>query len=178
MAIDSIHPVHAINRYLWNRIEAEGILSKTDYATATMPGGIVPIVPVRETPELMTLIDSLPGVSSRPFIVYTWAKINTGQDWFMKTHEIAYAIRSDDDTKLAQLMNLFQALFESYDLAAQRVNAFVNSAGAASHRQFHFKHISIASISEQMPGEQENAPNESIITLRATYTQVLPVLAS
>lgn len=170
MAISSIHPVHAINRFLWAQIEAEGILSKTDYATSTMPAGIVPIVPVRETPDLMTLIDSLPGVNSRPYIVYTWAKLNTGQDWFIKTHEIAYAIRSDDDTKLAQLMNLYENLFEDYDQAAHRVNAYVLANGAASHKQFTFKHISIASISEQMPGEAEGAPNESIITIRATYT--------
>ena len=170
MTISTIHPVHAINKFLWSRIEAEGILKKTDYATTQLPGGIVPIVPVRETPDLMAIIDAQSGVSSRPYIVYTWAKINTGQNWFMKTHEIAYALRSDDDVKLAQLMNLYEDLFEDYDQAAHRVNAFVIASGSAGHKQFDFKHISIASISEQMPGEAEGAPNESIITLRATYT--------
>lgn len=170
MVISTTHPVHAINKYLWAQIEAEGILKKTDYASTQMPGGIVPIIPVRETADFMTLIDSLSGVASRPYIVYTWAKINTGVQWYMKTHQIAYAIRSDDDTKLAQLMNLFEKLFQDYDTAAIRLNAYVQAGTVVSHKAFQFKYISIDSISEQEPGEAENAPNESIITLRIQYT--------
>lgn len=170
MASSTAFPVHALNRYIWSRIEAEGILSKTDYSTTQIPAGIVPIVPVRETPELLEIIEAQPGVGSRPYIVYTWAKINTGQMWFVKTHEIAYAIRSDDDAKLSQLMNLYEDLFEDYDQAALRANAFIRANGSASHKLYDFKHISISSISDQMPGEQELAPNESIITIRAAYT--------
>lgn len=170
MATSTMFPVYAINRFLWSRIEAEGILKKSDYSAPEVPGGIIPIVPVRETAELMTIIDQQPGVSSRPYIVYTWVKINTGTDWFVKTHEIAYAIRSDDDTKLAQLMNLFEDLFEDYDMAAHRLNTYILANGTTAQKQFQFKSISIASISEQMPGEQENSPNESIITIRAQYT--------
>lgn len=170
MAIDNVHPVHAINRYLWSRIEAEGILSKNDYKGAGMTVGMTPIVPVEETAELLNIIDAQTGIGSRPYVVYTWGRINTGQMWFIKTHQIAYSIRSADDVKMGQLINLFEHEFERYDESARKVNGFMQTAPAAL-KKFSFKHISLGNISGPLPAESENGENEALITITAAFTE-------
>lgn len=163
-------PVHGLNKYLWSRIEAEGIMKKTDYALPDLPGGIVPIVPIEETPDLIRIIDAQAGIGSKPYIVYTWSKENTGPDWFMKTQQVAYAIRSGDDLKLRQLINLFEDLFQDYELAAYRVNQYVYLNGTNANKEYTFKTISITTLGGQMPAEREAGVNESLITIRITYT--------
>lgn len=164
MAIDKIHPAHAINRFLWSRIEAEGILNKANYS------GLVPIVPVEETPEFMQVIDAQDGIGSYPYIIYSWSRINTGQMWFMKSHNIAYSIRSADDDKMGQLLNLFEREFQDYDAAAQRVNSFVGTSGAASHKRYNFTHINVQVLGAAMPSESETGVSEALVTLSVNYT--------
>lgn len=165
MVIDKIHPAHAINKFLWSRIESEGILSKVNY------NGWVPIVPVEETPEFLEIIDAQPGILSHPYIVYSWSRVNTGQAWFMKTHNIAYSIRSADDDKTGQLINLFEREFQDYDSAAQRVNAFIETSGAASHKRYRFTHIFVQILGAQLPAGSENGVNEALVTISASYTE-------
>lgn len=174
MATSSIHPAYAINKFLWNRIETEGILAKTDYATSSLPGGIVPIVPVEETADLLTIIDAQAGITSRPYIVFTWTKVNTNDPPYLKTHEVAYAIRSADDVKMRRLINLFDDLFSDQDIAALRLNRFLMAAPTttvpASLKKFHFKTVTTSTLGGQMPAERENGVNESLITVRAMFT--------
>lgn len=170
MAIDRVHPVHAINRYLWSRIEAEDILKKDDYKEAGKTVGMIPIVPVKESPELIRIIDSQPGITSRPYIVYAFSRINTGQMWFVKSHQIAYSVRSADDNKMGQLVNLFEREFEKYDESARNVNAFMQSA-PVSLKKYNFKHISLSQISGPMPAESENGEDEALITITAAFTE-------
>src|SRR5688572_15105287 len=134
MAISNLAPAYAINRYIWSRIESEGIMSKADYA------GNVPIIPVEETPDFMTILDAAGGIGAKPYIVYTWTRVNPGVQWFLKQQELAYAIRSRDDNATRQLLNLLEQMFQDYDIAAQRVNAFtMGPGGRESHRRYHFK---------------------------------------
>lgn len=170
MAINNVHPVHAINRYLWSRIEAEQILKRDDYKTAGMTVGMIPIVPVEETAELITIIESQSGISSRPYVVYTFSRINTGQMWYMKSHQIAYSIRSSDDYKMGQLVNLFEHEFERYDESARRVNTYMQASPAAL-KKFSFKHISLQQVSGPLPAESENGENEALVTITATFTE-------
>lgn len=170
MAIDNVHPAHAINRYLWSRIEAEGILSRNDYKGAGMTTGMIPIVPVKETAELITVIESQDGIGSRPYIVYTWNRINTGQMWYLKSHQIAYSVRSADQVKMGQLLNLFGKEFERYDESARKVNSYLQTAPAALKR-FGFKWINLSQISGPLPSESENGEDEALVTITAAFTE-------
>lgn len=165
MAIDKIQPAHAINRYLWSRIEAAGILSKTNYS------GLTPIIPVEETPEFMTVINAQPGVTSHPYIVYSWSRGTSGQTWFLKNHNIAYSIRSSDDDKMGQLLNLFEQEFLSYDAAAHKVNAFIAASGSTAQKRFNFTHIYIQVLGAPMPTESENGDSEALVTISVNYTE-------
>lgn len=159
------HPVHAVNRYLWSRIEQENILSKTDY------NGLTPIVPVEETPDLITVIESQSGVGSHPYIVYAWNRLSGGSDWYLKTHQIAYAVRSADDDKMRQLINLFEQEFQDYDRAALRLNQFLGTLPDSNPlKKYQFKHLSLATLGGQLPAEAENGVSESLITVSATFT--------
>lgn len=178
MAINNVHPVHAINRYLWSRIEFEQILKKDEYRASGMTVGMTPIVPVEETAELISVIESQEGITSRPYIVYTFSRVNTGQMWFMKTHQIAYSIRSTDDYKMGQLVNLFEREFERYDESARRVNRYMQGlppatapAPDALKNRFTFKHISLQQVSGPLPAESENGENEALVTIAATFTE-------
>lgn len=166
MAIDKIHPVHAINRFLWSKIESEDILSKSNYS------GLVPIIPVQETPEFITIIEAQPGVVSHPYLVYSWTRVSTGQAWFLKQHNIAYSIRSADDDKTSQLLNLFERELQDYDMAARRVNTFVSEFGSPAHRRFSFTHINVQVLGAPQPSGSENGVSESLVTLNVNYTEV------
>lgn len=176
-----VHPVHALNRYLWAKI----IDPRTDeeiLAGAPNPGALMqtipyngvnltPIVPIEETPTLITAIEAQAGMGSMPFIVYNWTKVDNGQMWFVEAHEIAYSIRTSDDTVMRQLINLFDDLFKKYDESAQRVNAFLERTNApASLRQFYFQSINISTLGGQMPTDTEDGANESLISLRVIFT--------
>lgn len=170
MATSTNLPVNAVTRFLWTQIEAEGILSKTDYATTGLPGGVIPIVPIEESPDLLRIIDSQAGVGSLPYIVYTWTKINTGENWYLKSQDIAYSIRSADDVKTRKLINLFEDLFQDYDAAGRRINSWIFSQGTAAHKAYIFKTANISTLGGQMPVDVENGVNESLVTIRVTYT--------
>lgn len=167
MAGDAVvFPVHAINSYLWKRITDEGILTTIPYNGIH----IRPIVPVEEVPTLMQAIDAMPGIKSYPFFVYNWTRINIGDMWFIKSHEIAYSLRSDDDSATAQLIDLIDKEFQDYDIAARRLNEYISSLGSTVYSNFDFKYISLSTIGGPMPTEDENGPKESIITLRVSFT--------
>lgn len=170
MDINNVHPVHAINRYLWSRIEAHGILSRDNYKAAGMTTGMIPIVPVKETADLITIIESQAGIGSRPYMVYTWNRVNNNQMWYMKSHQIAYSVRSADDVATGKLLNLFQNEFEKYDESAQRVNAYLQTAPAALKR-FGFKYINLNQITGPLPSESENGEDEALVTITATFTE-------
>lgn len=165
MAISTIHPVHAINKYLWSRISTEGILSTTNYS------GMTPIIPVEETPEFIQIIEAQPGTQSFPYIVYNWSKVNTGQMWFLKTHQIAYAIRSADDLATRKLINLFDQSFQDYDDAARRVNIYIEQNGSPAQKRFRFTNISVRTLGGPMPSESENGVSESLVTIAAQFTE-------
>lgn len=163
MAINKVQPVHAVNRYLWSRIKSEGILTESDYE------GMVPIVPIKETPDLITIIDAQPGISSLPYIVYTWSRGSNNGEWYLETHELAYSVRSADEEKLGQLIKLFNLEFRDYDRAAMRVNAYIQNNGTASQKAFQFKYINVMSLGAAMPADTENGVDEALITISATF---------
>jgi len=165
MAIDKIHPAHAINRYLWSRIEAEGILDKKNYS------GLIPIIPVEESPEFITIVESQPGITSYPYIVYSWNRASLGQTWFLKSHNIAYSIRSNDDDKTDQLLNLFEKEFQGYDTAAINVNEWITLNGSNLHKKYNFLYINIQTLGAPMPSGSENGVSEALITISVNYTE-------
>lgn len=174
--IDNYAPVHAINNYLWSRVGNEGgeaILVRDNYKGPGMSKGLVPIVPVEEAPDLITIIEGASGITSHPYMIYTWNRINTGDMWFVKTHQIAYSVRSADDRKLGQMINLFAKEFESYDKAAQNVNKHMAGLSATYDplKRFKFKHISVSTLSGGLPAESENGVSEALVTLSVTFTE-------
>lgn len=160
-----VFPVHAINRYLWSRVDALDLLDKDNYS------GLTPIVPVEEIPEFLQIIDAQPGVQSFPFIVYSWSRINNGQSWWSKTHNIAYSIRSTDDDTMGRLINLFEDEFHTYDVAARKVNEYIAANGSASQKRYRFTSINIQVLGAPMPAGTETGANEALITIAASYLE-------
>jgi hypothetical protein len=165
MAIDRALPVHAINRYLWSRIEEEQLLNKANYS------GLTPIIPVEETPEFITIIESQPGIQSYPYIVYSWSRINTGQAWFMKSHNIVYSIRSTDDDVIVKLLNLFEREFQSYDTAAIKINEWIATYGSAANKRYNFLYTNVQVLGAPVPSQSENGPSEALVTINVNYTE-------
>lgn len=170
--LSKLVPAHAINRYLWTRIETNGILSKSNYKVPNSTVTLTPIVPVEEVPELLQVIDSQPGVGSYPFIVYSWSRIDNGQTWWLKTHNIGYSIRSTDDEAMASLLELFEKEFEDQDVAARRVNEYIATLPATSPlRRFRFTHVKIHVLGAQMPAGTDTGMNEALVTIAVSYVE-------
>jgi hypothetical protein len=172
MATDNIQPVHAINRYIWSKIgdAGEGILTVNDYVS---PDGVklVPIVPVKETPDLYQIIEAKDGLSTLPYIVYTWSRIGRGRtDWWLEEHEIAYSIRSGDQKKMGQLIKIFNHEFREWDRSAMRVNEYIAALDPTPLQQFRFKWINITSLGAEMPADTENGVDEALIVISASFT--------
>lgn len=162
-----VHPVHALNRFLWYHISLNGIMQKIPYQGVQL----TPLVPIEETPTLITAIEAQSGMGSMPFIVYNWTKIDSGQMWFIEQHEIAYSIRSSDDDTMRQLINLFDDLFKKYDESAQAVNEYLQSSGQpASLLQWHFHSMNVSNLGGQMPVDTEDGMSESLISVRIMFT--------
>jgi hypothetical protein len=166
MEINSVPAVFGMNGYLWSQIQAGSILSPSDY------GGLIPIIPIQQEPQLITAIEAVGGISSAPYIVYSWynAAIDANS-WYRPTDMVVYSIYSLDQLKLRQLYMLMFNLFSKFDVSAQAVNKFVQgSSMSAEAKQYNYNFISVSAGMAGQPQQVENAPYRATLTLRVNYT--------
>jgi hypothetical protein len=127
MANNGIPAVFGPIKYFWAQIKAHGILDAYDYK------GLIPIIPVQDEPALLQAIGESDGVSTAPYIVYTWYSNGIDSDWFMTYDTIVFTVKAAQDTKVArQLVLLAKTLFRRWDESAQAVNAWVEHPRAST----------------------------------------------
>jgi hypothetical protein len=160
-----IPAVFAVNRYLWSRILADGILDPDNY------DGLIPLVPIQESAPFIQAMEEQSGIGQFPFIVYSWYANGIGSsDWYKQTDTFIYTIYSTDQAKLNQLVLLLTNHLKRYDDSAAAVNRFKATLENPEYALYDYKSISIAAINGGSPTGLENAPNAATITVRAQYT--------
>jgi uncharacterized protein RhaS with RHS repeats len=162
---DHIPAVYGLNRYLWAKIQEEAILDPASY------GGLIPIIPTQEVPQLAQAMDSQDGIRSFPFIVYTWNTNGYDQEWYTASDQIIYVINSNDGKKLRQLVLLISKQFKRFDESARAVNEFVQGSTLSDeYKAYDYKYISVQAGTGGQPGFNENDPISAMVTVRAMYT--------
>lgn len=142
--------------YLWHMAKTELGWSENDY------GGLVPVVPVQQQPEL----NSVTG----PFVIFGQAFDAVSPMHMLQTETVAFTVFSHNISDINKLTNLMVFNLKGYDESAERVNHWVSTL-SASHpaRYFDFKIIRVAGASGPQPSLQEGGRHDGNIVLKATY---------
>lgn len=163
----SIPAVFGLNKFLWAKIKEAGILDETNY------GGLVPIVPVQETPLLQQAMDEQTGIRSFPFIVYSWYQNGHTQDWFMECDNAVYRINvnPNDGIKLRQLVSLINDVCRRWDDSAQALNDWIQASNLSqAYKDYDYKYINIQSTQGGQPTDLDHAPITAMVTVKIEYT--------
>jgi hypothetical protein len=119
------------------------------------------------------------GVSTAPYIVYTWYSNGIDSDWYITYDTIVFTVKAAQDTKVArQLVLLAKTLFRRWDESAQAVNAWVNTPGRAQefgtvfadYEAYNYTHISVWALTGGLPGTMDLEPVHATITIRVGFT--------
>jgi hypothetical protein len=154
-----------LNKYLWSVLEGDGTLNKANY------GGLTPIVPIGETPNLLQAIDQSAGVSTFPYIVYRWYTNGYDANNFYKpTDTVTYEIYALDNTLLNTIVSRVVQLFKQFDDSAQAVNAYIRSLpNPGPLADYSYNYISVAAATGGVPQVIENDPYKATVTVRVNY---------
>lgn len=168
---NNIPAVYGLNKYLWHLI-SQDVMDASSYSN------LVPIIPNGEAPTFLQMLDELPGVQSRPYIVYTW--YTNGYDansWYKPTDSVLYTVYALDQTKLNEIVMFIVNLFKRFDLSAQAVNTYIqttpmstDTALDAQYKAYNYSYINVASATGGVAPTLENDPISATVTLRVNYT--------
>jgi hypothetical protein len=174
MANNGIPGVYAPIKYLWAQIQAEGILNDSHGNPIFDYKGLVPIIPIQDEPALLQAIGESDGVSSAPYIVYTWYSNGIDSDWFITYDTIVFTVKSQDLTIARKLILLMKTLFRRYDESATAVNDFVSKTnfGAydADYKAYGYTYISVWALTGGLPGTVDLEPVHATVTIRVGFT--------
>jgi hypothetical protein len=114
-------PATDIRKWLWNELQAKGIMSSSDY-NITGIGALVPIVPVQQQPELM---DKIGG---KPFITYDFVTEYVESDmWIINCEQILFTVWCDNFAQATKIKNLMIDLFRRQDESARDLNGIATT---------------------------------------------------
>lgn len=150
--------VHAVNAFLWSRLEKDLGWSKKNY------GGTTPILTPQQSQQF--------NDSGFPYITYTYRTSN-GANIYIQEESIAYVIHSSKEENIRQAMRLMQFYFTSLDDSATVVNQFLSTDPSVypGFKEFDFKAISAPAITGASPTDQEGGIQDATASLFITYTR-------
>lgn len=163
-----ISPAYFIRAYAWAVLKA----NMADVWDESKYGGMTPIVPVSEEPEL----DAYSG----PHIVYGYALDSTGALHARNSGSVTFAVYDDNFRRLTKTMNILQAAFERQDETARDINNFTTGKGPA-WIGLRFGTVDIGFVEGGTPEDQEGGRQSALINVRfeyyVTYTNVITAVS-
>ena len=151
-----ISPAYFIRAYAWAVLKA----NMGDVWDEAKYGGMTPIVPVSEEPELEAY--------SGPHIVYGYALDATGALYARNSGSVTFAVYDDNFRRLTKTMNILQAAFERQDETARDINNFTTSKGSA-WIGLRFGTVDVGFIEGGTPEETEGGRQSALINVRFEY---------
>lgn len=151
-----VSPVYLLRSYAWAVLKA----NMPEVWNEELYGGLTPIVPLSEEPEL----EEFTG----PHIVYGYALDTTGTLYARKTGSMTFAIYDTNFRRLTETMNVLQAAFERQDETARDVNKYTTAQGA-KYIGIRFGYIFVGFAEGGSPEETEGAEQSAIINVRFEY---------
>lgn len=168
MANNGVPSAFTVIKYLWAHIENAHILDGYDYK------GLVPIIPIQDEPGLLQVIGEQDGVSTAPYIVYTWYNNGVDADWFHTYDTLVFTVKSLDQKATRQLILLMKTLFRRYDESAAAVNDFKLKTDFgtfnADYQKYNYTYVSVWALTGGMPGTMDLEPVHATVTIRVGFT--------
>ena len=110
MTSKHISPVYVLRLYAWALLQA----NDNDTWNTTEYGGLIPIVPLNEEPDLSEF--------DGPRIIYDFSLSESSPSYYRGRGTMTFAVRDHNFRRLTKTMNILQAAFERHDESARDVN--------------------------------------------------------
>lgn len=146
-------PVYFLRGYAWGVLKANTDMDEGDY------GGLVPIVPLAEEPEISQY--------DAPHIVYGYALNSTGDLYARKFGSMTFAIYDTNFRTLTKILSVLTAAFERQDETARDINEW--SSTIPEFAGLTFGAVSIGFVEGGTPEETEGGRQSALINIRFEY---------
>jgi hypothetical protein len=152
----TVSSVYILRSYAWQLLKNNygEIWDESNY------GGMVPIVPLGEEPEL--------NAFDGPHIVYGYAMSPTNDNYHRKTGSVTFAIYDDNFRQLTKTMNILQTAFERLDETARDINEYSDTI--EGFIGISFKYVGIAFAEGGTPEDEEGGRQSALINIYFEYT--------
>ena len=164
MGLWDLAGVHGINKYIWSVLQATspgGLGMTTDSY-----GGLIPITTPQQQPEFNAL--------GAPYIVYTYVKTATGDDYWLEEEIAAYTIFSAAESDVRKITNLLIAKLNRADSSAAAINAYITAGVSIDQKQFDYKTVTVTSAQGAQPSLTEGGRHDGLVVIKYAYTHYDP----
>lgn len=161
MANYTLLAVNDINAYLWNKLQAAGLLDANDYLADGFDTPLVPIIPSQQVPEFNNLL------SGETYIVYDTELLPIDVDWWNSHEVVNFVVFSVDYDKAAAIVNFMVDLFRRYDESTQDIREFNITS---SNFIFHYSSVSMATAPK--PTKTEGGMRAGEIEVVFCYSRI------
>jgi len=148
--------------YVWDKIDAAGVLNQADYYLDDLDITLMPFIPAQEQPETHNLL------GDKPYIVYT---VYTEQDpdlWAILNDEITMTIFCPDFNKIMEIGNFMLDLFRRMDESARDLNTHITAAS-----KFTFFSTEVGGFIASGESENEGGRQTADLILSYKYSRKL-----
>jgi hypothetical protein len=152
----TVSPAYLIRSYAWGILKANygEVWDEDNY------GGLVPIVPVSEEPELAEY--------TGPHIVYGYTLDMTGRLHARNSGSLTFAIYDQDFRRLTKTLNILQAAFERQDETARDINRYTTNKGGP-WVGMRFGTVAIGFVEGGTPETTEGGRQSALINISFEY---------
>jgi hypothetical protein len=153
-----------IIKFIWDKLQAAGVMSPSDYLLSNEGITVVPFVPVQELPEFYNQL------GDKPYIVYTTSSVDATNDtdWWRSRDSIQFMIFCPDVNKIISIKNVMVDFLRRFDDSAQLIN---KTSGLSGKYNFHCVYVMKTEVSGESTDEGGRSTGEVIIDY--TYVRYL-----
>lgn len=151
-----------MNRYIWDRLLASGVLSSNSYISGITGGVILPFTPAQEEPLIANTFDD------NPYFVFdvltTQNSTSTSDAWWVERDELTYAIYGPDLNKITEIVNVIKESCRRMDESARQVNQTSGISG-----KYWFQTVSVEWVDFSEPSKSEAGRIAAMIQICYNY---------
>lgn len=162
MTDPTLGPDLLLRQYAWALLKANdpAVWDESNY------GGVVPIVPLSDEPELSDF--------DGPHIVYGYTGDTTGDHWMESSGTMTFAVYDDNFRRLGKTLNILHAAFERADDSAKDVNHYLDtvSLDGSTHpfrNTIRFGCIEIGFVEGGIPETTEGGRQSGLLNIRFDF---------
>jgi len=152
-----VNPIYALRFYAWAVLKA----NMPDVWTETKYGGLVPIVPLAEEPDLAEF--------SGPKIVYEYTILDSSMEPYRGRGSFSMAVMDTNFRRLTETLNILEVAFGRVDESARDINAFIDSPGNPLANMIGFGYTAVSFVDGGTPEETEGGNQIGVINIRFDY---------